>query len=195
MTTPKAELFPIELTTDRSLLKDVLRALLHTILFHRVFTNIRPMEVEALDTSYPAIDDPEIERAVEDKLRAFARHLDTTGLDTAQILVSFFEKRTKSTWFSKAEEHVCWEEWPIAITCVRPRDERDQAYLKQAASAQLRKLLAGIVHTVETHREHVPAITTNEGNPFPYQITIPTVNVSWGSMLKRIITDSAPQTM
>ncbi|KAI8057081.1 autophagy-related protein [Syncephalis plumigaleata] len=162
MTSNKAELFPIELTTDRSLLKDVLRALLHTILFHRVFITIRPMEVEALDTFYPAIDDPDIERAIEDKLRAFARHLDATGLDSAQMVVGFFEKRTKNSCMLG--------EWPITVTCVRPRDERDQAYLRQAASAQLRKLLAGIVHTVETHREHVPAITTNEGNPFPYQV-------------------------
>ncbi|RKP23756.1 autophagy-related protein [Syncephalis pseudoplumigaleata] len=115
----------------------------------------------------PAIDDPEIERTIEEKLRAFARHLDATDSDSAQMVVGFFEKRTKQSWFSKAEEQVCWEEWPITVTCVRPRDER--AYLRQAASAQLRKLLAGIVHTVETHREHVPAITTNEGNPFPYQ--------------------------
>jgi autophagy-related protein 101 len=84
-------------------------------------------------------------------------------------VVSFFEKRTKTSWFSTAEEQVCWEEWPISITCVQPRDERDRAYLRQAASTQLHKLLAGIVCTVEAHRDHVPAITTNECNPLPYQ--------------------------
>jgi hypothetical protein len=34
---------------ERSYLKDALRAILHTVLFHRVFANIKPRDMDILD--------------------------------------------------------------------------------------------------------------------------------------------------
>lgn len=53
----------VDLALDRYYLVPVLKALLHTILFHRRFTSVeRPVQVDldALGVTYVRLDDPEV---------------------------------------------------------------------------------------------------------------------------------------
>jgi hypothetical protein len=41
-----------------------------------------------------------------------------------QLAVQFYEKRPrKASWFTKAEEKVCWEQWSLNVTIISPRTE------------------------------------------------------------------------
>lgn len=40
-----------------------------------------------------------------------------------------------------------------------------------------------IVTFVNTHKDHIPPITTTEANPFPYQITVNQKETGWATRM------------
>ncbi|KAF9190231.1 hypothetical protein BGZ50_000338 [Haplosporangium sp. Z 11] len=161
--------FPVELTVERSLLKDALRAILHTILFHRVFANIKPKDMDILDLTIPIIDDPEIERLVNEKITSFVKAVDANPQGKGQIGVLFYEKRTKRAWFSSTSSEVCWEQWAITIHVVTNINEKDKQRSIKNMEKALSSLFLSILRT----------------------IVIPTAADTWGSMFKRMLDTSA----
>ncbi|CAG8509009.1 18080_t:CDS:2 [Rhizophagus irregularis] len=186
------EVYPIELTVDRTAVADILR-ILHTILFYRVFGNIKPKEVDVLDITYSAIDDPEIEKKVDDNVDQFMRILETQGNQKGQIAVMFHEKRTKKAWFSKSEEEICWEQWAVTINTVICRTDGETLRIRKEMSAQLTTCFLNIIRFINDKKDHIPPITTLEANPFPFQIVIPSTTDTWGTMLKRMLADPSQQ--
>ncbi|KAF9562692.1 hypothetical protein EC968_005174 [Mortierella alpina] len=183
--------FPVELTVERTLLKDALRAILHTILFHRVFANIKPRDMDILDLTIPVIDDPEVDKLVEEKIAAFVKAVDSNPQSKGQIGLMFYEKRTKRAWFSSTSSEVCWEQWAITINVVTNTNEKDKQRSIKNMEKALSSLFLSILRTVNERKDHIPPITTSDGNPFPYQIVIPTAADTWGSMFKRMLDTSA----
>ncbi|KAG5636259.1 hypothetical protein H0H81_008615 [Sphagnurus paluster] len=61
----------IDLVLDRLTTKDVLKGILHSILFHRLFGTVKPTSFEVLDVTMPGVSDPEMEQLVNDKVDAF----------------------------------------------------------------------------------------------------------------------------
>jgi len=157
-----------------------------------------------------AIDDEEIDKTVEEKVSMFARKLDgngssnekgaafgsnaliagsggTSASNKGQIAVMFYERRAKSHWFSKSEEEVCWEQWAITVTALVPTSEGDRQRLRNMTAKQLQSRLYTILGVASENKSHIPPIVSHEGNPFPFQIAIPTPSESWSSMLRRIV--------
>ncbi|CAG8585944.1 5563_t:CDS:2 [Funneliformis caledonium] len=155
-------------------------------------------EIYPIDLS--AIDDPEIEKVVDDRVDQFMRILETQGNQKGQIAVIFHEKRTKKAWFSKSEEEICWEQWPVTINTVICRTENgiDQFLtqtkrIRKDMDDQLATCLLDIIRFVNDKKDHIPPITTSDINPFPFQIVIPDTADTWGTVLKRILTDPSQQ--
>jgi autophagy-related protein 101 len=99
---------------------------LHTIFFHRYFTSISPLTHDLLDLTLPAIDDVDLETLIEQKTFALVRAIDSTHQPRGrgQIVVQFFEKKRRKTYFfGKADEDVCWEQWTLDVTLAQPRTE------------------------------------------------------------------------
>ncbi|CAE6362603.1 hypothetical protein BN14_07188 [Rhizoctonia solani AG-1 IB] len=164
-----------EFKVDRDLTKELLRGLIHAILFHRAFGFVKPTSRDALDVTMPAIEDDNLSRQVDRKIDQFKQLLDDSpGLGTAgrkrgQMMVTFSELRTSKGWFSSAEEEVPWEEWTIVIEA-HSKQTVSRATTSQALAQALHRI---IVHTSSAHgREIVPAIrtVTNSLSPFPYSI-------------------------
>ncbi|KAF9955316.1 hypothetical protein BGZ72_003839 [Mortierella alpina] len=184
--------FPVELTVERTLLKEALRAILHTILFHRVFANIKPRDMDILDLTIPVIDDPEVDKLVDEKIAAFVKAVDSNPQSKGQIGLMFYETRTKRTWgFGYTSSEVCWEQWAITIHVVTNTNEKDKQRSIKNMEKALSSLFLSILRTVNERKDHIPPITTSDGNPFPYQIVIPTAADTWGSMFKRLLDTSA----
>ncbi|KAF9349286.1 MAG: hypothetical protein J3Q66DRAFT_136851 [Benniella sp.] len=184
--------FPVELIVERALLKEALRAILHTILFHRVFATIKPKDMEILDLTIPIIDDPEVDRLVEEKIAAFVKAADANPQSKGQIGIMFYEKRTKKgLWFGSSSSEVCWEQWAITINIVTNVNEKDKQRSIKNMEKALAQLFMSILRTVNERKDHIPPITTSDGNPFPYQIVVPTAADTWGSMFKRMLDTSA----
>ncbi|KAH7921533.1 DUF1649-domain-containing protein [Leucogyrophana mollusca] len=164
----------IDVIIDRHTAKEVLHAVLHSILFHRLFGTVKPQTFEVLDVTMPGVADPEMEALVNEKVDVFWKALESGTHKRGQIIVTFSEKRPKKSWFQvyMGEEDVTWEQWIVNAELRQPKSEQDRlafnATLSTALSTALRAMLT---HTASAAR--VPPITTSAGiSPFPMRIGV-----------------------
>lgn len=130
-----------------------LPALLHTIFFHRSFTPLLPSTHEILDLTLPYL--PSQSTLIDTKVASLS---DRGG----KITVQFLEKKRKKGWFvTKADEETVWESW--VIDCVVGGG---------SGRGQLRREALKVVEICMRERNHIPPITTNEKEPFPYNVVV-----------------------
>ncbi|KAL6832648.1 DUF1649 domain-containing protein [Trichoderma camerunense] len=126
----------------------------------------------------------------------------------------FERKRKKAWPFGRADEEVCWETWTIKVTVAEPRTENgmftaahssnapnlpttsklhtktrsdrnvERAKVRRAMEQTLFATAMKIVTFVNTHKDHIPPITTQGGNPFPYKINLESKETSWASRIR-----------
>lgn len=119
------------LSVPKPLIKDSLRAVLSTILFHRMLGSVSPSIRDShLGVAYPVVlgeGGAEIDALVEDKVSLAVRAIDASpaSAQAAMVCVRFLQQRPtprKSGWFgtrtSAATEGdgVVWEKWNILVT-------------------------------------------------------------------------------
>ncbi|KZW01329.1 DUF1649-domain-containing protein [Exidia glandulosa HHB12029] len=167
----------IDVVVDRNTAKDALRALLHAILFHRLFGTIRPTSFDVLDITFPEVDDQSIDDLIRGRVDALFRALDLDKNRRGQLVVTFSEKRPKkSGWFSSIEvrrEEVIWEQWIINVEARQPKtDPERQALLRELSDTLSNALRTILEHTASDRgRAAVPLITQNSGiSPFPFRV-------------------------
>ncbi|KAF2866508.1 autophagy-related protein [Massariosphaeria phaeospora] len=170
--------YNLEIFADLACVKDVVKAILHTIFFHRYFSSISPLTRDLLDLTLPAIDDVDLETLIDQRTVALVRAIDGTR-GRGQLVVQFFEKRRRKTYFfAKADEDVCWEQWTLDVTLATPRTES----VRRAMTKSLEKAAHKIISIVNRDKDHIPPITTTDANPFPYSVVVnpkPTAD-TWG---------------
>ncbi|KAG2217813.1 hypothetical protein INT45_005414 [Circinella minor] len=189
--------FNIEMTAvPREHVKDVLRALLHSIFFHRLLVNVTPREFVVLDTTVSATDNRDVEHLIDERAAEFVQNICSSHVKQGKIAVLFYEQRDKKIWFqfSKAKELVCWERWAITMSLAQPTNEQERQKMQRSLQQQLTRCLHDILKLANNHKEHIPSIKTVDGNPFPYHIAILSQSESWGAMIKRLLVTDAPAT-
>lgn len=130
----------------------------------------------------------------------------TTTSARGQLAVQFHEKRPRRAgWFSKAEEKVCWEQWLLNVTIISPRTEAgtshpdmhfsprlfmvvlicatDRAKARRQIEDQLQATVLKIITVVGNEKNHIPPITSNDANPFPYTIVVSPKGETWGARM------------
>ncbi|KAK4992031.1 hypothetical protein LTR50_001427 [Elasticomyces elasticus] len=196
---PSPPEYTLEILTDRTNVKDIVKAVLHAIFFHRYFIPIEPCCRDVLDVTMSYIADDDLETLIDQRATALARALDTastpSGLPSpqynqkqsgrGQVVLQFLEKKRKKGWgFMKGgEEELCWEVWCLNVTLAMPRTESDSQKVRNAMEKSLEKTAFKIVTIVNRDRGHIPPITTTETNPFPYQILVNPKNDGWGQRM------------
>ncbi|KAJ3485969.1 hypothetical protein NLI96_g4588 [Meripilus lineatus] len=100
---PGHPLISIALTLDRLTTKEVLGAVLHSVLFHRLLGTVKPGLVDVLDVTMPIVDDPETKTLVQEKVDAFWRGMEGGSNKKGQVIITFSEKRPKKSWFIMGE--------------------------------------------------------------------------------------------
>ncbi|KAG9254924.1 DUF1649 domain protein [Emericellopsis atlantica] len=194
--------FHLEVFADPRSVRDVVKAVLHAIFFHRFFPSIVPQTHEVLDLTLPYVPDPELETLIDQRAAALERHIDAqrppsqpTGASTTsnpankggrgQLTVQFFEKkRRKGTWLSRGDEEVCWESWTVKVTVSEPRTESERAKVRRAMEQTLQKAAFNIITYINQHKDHIPPITTQTSNPFPYKINVDQQETGWASRMR-----------
>ncbi|KAK0354448.1 hypothetical protein LTR94_012469 [Friedmanniomyces endolithicus] len=176
--------FTLELSADRSNVKDVF--------FHRYFTPLTPATHDVLDTTLPYVSEDDIESLIETRATAFVRSLDTATSTTPHtspshynsksaapspsrgtLSIKFLERKRRKGWFiAKADEETVWETWLIDVTLTSARSEPEAARNRRVMERSLQEAAMRVVEVVDGEKGHIPPITTNESNPFPYQIVI-----------------------
>ncbi|KAF7550031.1 hypothetical protein G7046_g8153 [Stylonectria norvegica] len=169
----------------------LLAGVLHTIFFHRFFPALTPRTREVLELTLPYVDDDELETMIEQRTSALERQLDaqrTSGSagnagGRGQMVVQFFEKRRRKAWLSRGDEEVCWESWTLKVTVAEPRTESERAKVRRAMEQTLHTTAMKIVTFCNTHVDHIPPITTQGTNPFPYKINLDQKETSWATRM------------
>ncbi|EME81973.1 uncharacterized protein MYCFIDRAFT_211508 [Pseudocercospora fijiensis CIRAD86] len=177
--------YNLEISADRSSVKDVVKGVLHTIFFHRFFTPLYPATHEILDITLPYVSEDDIETLVETKANSLLRALDASSSSTspqyknpngsqrASITVQFLEKKRRKGWFTtKPDEDIPWETWTIDVTVLGARSEIEASRNRRVMVRSLERAVFKVVEVVNREKGHIPPITTNETNPFPYQIHV-----------------------
>ena len=122
------------------------------------------------------------------------RQLDTASQQTSPpysakagrgtLVVQFLERKRRKGWFvAKADEETVWENWIIEVVLTSARSEPEAARNRRQMEKNLQKAVMRIVELVNKERNHIPPITTNESNPFPYQILVNPKTDGWGQRL------------
>ncbi|KAI0128805.1 autophagy-related protein [Xylariales sp. AK1849] len=196
--------FILDVFTDPASVRDVVRAILHTIFFHRFFPSLTPHSREVLDICLPYVEDAELDTMIEKRTAELDRELSAERTHTVppmhsgggnaggggrgNISVNFFEKKRRKTWYMRAaygggDEETCWECWTVKVTVAEPRTESERAKVRKAMEQTLLTTVMKIISYVNNHKDHIPPITTSESNPFPYQINVNQKDAGWATRM------------
>lgn len=137
----------------------------------------------------PYVAEDDIETLIDQRTNAFIRQLESASLQSSssqpkpgkgQLVLQFLEKKRKKSWFvAKADEETVWENWIIDVTLTSARSEPEAARNRKQMEQQLQTAAMAIVETVNRDREHIPPITSNDSNHFPYQIIVNPKGEGW----------------
>ena len=147
-----------------------------------------------LDITLPYISEDDIEELIEQRTNAFVRQLDSASTQQSpqyqpkagkgHLVLQFLEKKRRKGWFvAKADEETVWENWIVEVSLTSARSEPEASRNRKHMEKQLQKAAMEIVKIVNRDRNHIPPITTNESNPFPYQILVNPKNDGWGQKI------------
>ncbi|XP_059623776.1 LOW QUALITY PROTEIN: autophagy-related protein 101 [Cornus florida] len=182
-----------ELEVEHFEIREVMRCILHTILFHRALGLVRPKDIdlELFEITYVQCGDVEVEKKIEEKIDQFIDKVEKHPNKKNQICLSFYEVKSKqATWFSKVER-LHWEQWYINLNVVQhlkahsgkshhskvvvdPGESsalEERGVRRAALEASLREVLFQIIKFVNEKKDHVPGVP-KEGVSFPFEITL-----------------------
>ncbi|KAH6788316.1 meiotically up-regulated protein [Perilla frutescens var. frutescens] len=180
-----------ELDVEHFEIREVLRCILHTILFHRALGLVRPKDIdlELFEITYVQCGEVELERKIDEKIDQFIDRVEKHPNKKNQICLSFFEVKNKQpTWFTNKVERLYWEQWYINLNVAQhPKGHsgksnsskivvdpgaEERTARRAALEASLRDVLFQIIRFVNEKKDHIPPIPNLEGVSFPYEITI-----------------------
>ncbi|XP_061363423.1 autophagy-related protein 101 isoform X2 [Gastrolobium bilobum] len=107
-----------ELEVEHFEIREILRCILHTIVFHRALGLVRPKDVdlELFDVTYVQCGEVELEKKIDEKIEQFICWVEKHPNKKSQICLSFYEVKNKqASWFSNKIERLYWEQWYINL--------------------------------------------------------------------------------
>jgi autophagy-related protein 101 len=201
------DLPPLELEYYQ--ITEVLRCIVHTILFNRALGPVLPRDVdsELFDLTWVHCGDEGVDRRVEQKLSAIQAWAERHPTRRATVCLSFFERREVAGWFSKQERRLYWEQWRLPLE-VLPSDselqernplEADAARAQRKARLQsaLEDCLAAIHSVTCLKRDHIPPVDSGAPLTYPFDVSLTPVEPE-GSLLfradavRRMLSSTAP---
>ncbi|ERN10144.1 autophagy-related protein 101 isoform X2 [Amborella trichopoda] len=205
-----------ELEVENFEIQEVLRCILHTIVFHRALGLVRPRDIdsELFDITYVQCGDPDVEKKLEEKIDQFIAWVEKHPNKKSQMCISFYEiKNKQAAWFTNKTERLCWEQWFINLSVVSSKSPTGKSHhLKPLAvdpsetaveemsahraslEKSLREVLFKIITLVNEKKDHIPPVQNQDVVSFPYEITIPSSSdSSFGmDMIKRMLQTGHP---
>ncbi|BBN08366.1 autophagy-related protein 101 [Marchantia polymorpha subsp. ruderalis] len=200
-----------ELEVEHYQIREVLRCVLHTIMFNRALGLVRPKDIdsELFEITYVQCGDAAIEKKIEEKIDNFVSWVEKHPNKKSQVCLSFYETRNKQmAWFSSKTERLYWEQWCIYLNVQTAQsnpkphygdttdvstEERDKRHA--ALEAALREVILQILRYVNEKKDHIPPVMRGaDVVSFPYEINIPSSSdSSFGmDMFKRMLQTTPP---
>lgn len=153
-------------------LKEILRCLLHTIVFHRSLGSIFPKEVDCdvFDVSYARVDDKGLERVVERRIDSIYQSIVEMRTTRFTVTLRFYIYSEAKGFMLNQREKMFWEQWMIPITISTQKkkgSERDHRHNQRQQA--LRDRLLYIIQMMNNKTKHVPPVKKNVPC-FPFDI-------------------------
>jgi|SRR5579872_5226718 len=154
-------------------LKDTLRCLLHTVLFHRAMGPITPTDAkcDSFDITYAWLGDANINRTVESSIADVSN-------DQGNITASV------SFYFEPNKKQIYFERWTLPFSLGNTTNDEE-----------IRTRMMDIVALANQKTEHIPSIKhcANHGC-FPFEIAIANghTDSGWIESLKRMLRQGPP---
>lgn len=198
--------YTLNITAERSVVRESLKGILWTIFFHRLFGPITPTMSEFLDVPYPMVENMgELDTLIDEKINQLIKGVFNVpsndyylshGIKTGEVIVQFLDilkaSKKKTGWFGQAkledEVQKVWESWIINVKCfpVEDVDDTDSSGggststgtpTKRSNSMDIsvqsfEENLNIIIDIADSHKDHIPPITSLESSPFPYSIEV-----------------------
>jgi len=195
-------LLPI-LEVEAHQVREILRSVLHTIVFNRALGCVKPVDIESelFDISYVQCGDEAVRQAIEEKITACCSWLERNPGKVMQVNFAFYEKRRKQAWFGRHGERMYWEQWCIPLAQIAPADCPDSAApmdggarrdRKAALEAALEDALTLILSIVNSKRDHIPPVVTQDTVTFPFEISIEGSESSFDAVKKMLLQTTPP---
>lgn len=191
-----------ELEVEPFQVKEVLRCLIHTILYQRILgatPSNRHVEEEStlFEISYLRFDDESVRVTVEERIEHFAKSLDRADEARGQVDLSFFERRQRKGLLGlhNVEERVCWERWSctLVVRSRPPQEHSERAKAQAGLEARLGERLCTIVGMCSEKKEHLPPIESLARDTIAFEIAGTNSAESWGvDLFKRMLQATPP---
>ena len=162
-----------EVAVSAPLVRELVGAVLHTILFCRAPGPCRPStgHAEHFGVAFARCSDLSITRAVDTAVdQLLTGKLVAAGpeLSKGGLVLSFFERRTTTALFGLVsnEERVVWEQWVLPVlvdhtpqaTSDDTASSLERARLKDEGEALLRQRISDVFEAVGASTDHVPPV-------------------------------------
>ncbi|XP_042376119.1 autophagy-related protein 101-like [Zingiber officinale] len=205
-----------ELVVEPLEIREVLRCLLHTIVFHRALGLVRPKDIECelFEITYVQCGDHELDKKIEEKTDQLIAWVEKHPNKKSQICLSFYEVKNKhASWFGNRTERFYWEQWYINLHVLNPKSHtkphnskaplstgentsEEGSSRRTALESSLREVLFQIIRFVNEKKDHIPPVQNSEIISFPYEISTPSASDSsfgWhADVLKRMLQTGHP---
>lgn len=158
--------------------RDVLRALLHTIIFNRALGPVCPIDTdsELFDhLTWVRCNDTAVDNKIEDKINSICAWIQKNQGNPLGVCLSFYEKRERQSWFLKSEQRLYWEQWIITLTFHQPdsgTSSEDTDTKQKRLQSSLEDALTFIVRSVNEKRDHIPPVVSGSAVTFPFDISL-----------------------
>lgn len=138
-----------------------------------------------------AANSPDLDVLIDIKIDQFIKlrlQESNKGIIVIQFLDKSRQHKKKTGWFGKLdlEELKVWESWVLTINCL-PAGSVDH----RSTITNFEECLRKIMDDCDTHKDHIPAITSLDISPFEYSINVGDdgqgVDESWGKYIKKIL--------
>lgn len=156
---------------------------------------------------------PDLDALIDEKIDlVIKRDFDfSQSLDPklGQVMVQFFDGKAKSkrktSWFGGKEDpenFKLWESWIVHIKCLPTASDPATGATAGTSSGTIslsvesfETNLNKIIDIADTHKEHIPPITSLDSSPFPYTIEVDhkpgayesSGNEGWGDYIRKIL--------
>jgi len=207
-----------ELEVEHYQIREVLRCILHTIMFNRALGLVRPRDVdsELFEITYVQCGDSATEKKIEEKIDHFLSWVEKYPNKKSRVCLSFYETRSKHmAWFSKVER-LYWEQWCIQLHVVPPAPLKAKKFYDSSQSgetgetmmddrqrrhatleAALRDVITQVLVIVNEKKDHIPPVLQPDVViSFPFEISIPSSSdSSFGMDVFKRLLQTGPPTM
>lgn len=192
-------------------LKDLARAIVHSILFQRLIHISQPrvVDLDAYHISYSRVVDPAVERTVESTVSALVASAAESPEWTPQVHVLFYDRKERKGWLLQRQGNLethCWERWIVTFKVVTFNDNDSERQRQGTAMCQLTKagkqrlidqLQAALLYIPSMCGPSTPPSLVDDSERYPFRLHIPSGGGAGGggesltSLFKKLLSESS----